>query len=52
MLEETGFNARKGFQPIRVAISGSTVSPPLFESLKALGKAETLTRLVAARSLL
>jgi len=52
MLEETGLNARKGFQPIRVAISGSTVSPPLFESLEILGKPETLTRLTTARSLL
>jgi len=50
MLVDTGFNARKGFQPIRVAISGSTVSPPLFESLAALGKPETLTRISNARS--
>lgn len=52
MLETTGLNARKGFQPVRVAISGSTVSPPLFESLKILGQAETLTRLAKARALL
>jgi glutamyl-tRNA synthetase len=50
MLEETGLNARKGFQPVRVAISGSTVSPPLFESLKVLGQPESLTRLSNARS--
>ena len=50
MLEEIDLNARKGFQPIRVAISGSTVSPPLFESLEILGKPETLTRLATARS--
>jgi len=52
MLADTGLNARKGFQPVRVAISGSTVSPPLFESLEILGKPETLTRLHKARSLL
>jgi glutamyl-tRNA synthetase len=52
MLADKGFNARKGFQPIRVTISGSTVSPPLFESLAALGKPETLTRIFNARSLL
>jgi glutamyl-tRNA synthetase len=52
MLVDKGFNARRGFQPIRVAISGSTVSPPLFESLAALGKPETLTRISNARSLL
>jgi glutamyl-tRNA synthetase len=52
MLVDTGLNARKGFQPVRVAISGSTVSPPLFESLAILGKPESLARLAAARSLL
>jgi glutamyl-tRNA synthetase len=52
MLETTGLNARKGFQPVRVAISGSTVSPPLFESLEILGKPETLARLRNARALL
>ena len=52
MLDETGFNARKGFQPVRVAVSGSTVSPPLFESLEVLGKPETLSRLQTARALL
>lgn len=50
MLEDTGFNARKGFQPVRVAISGSTVSPPLFESLEILGRSETLARMTTARS--
>ena len=52
MLVDTGFNARRGFQPVRVAISGSTVSPPLFESLAVLGKTETVTRLAKARTLL
>ena len=52
MLESTGLSARKGFQPVRVAISGSTVSPPLFESLEILGQPETLHRLQAARALL
>ncbi|MEN8041578.1 MAG: glutamate--tRNA ligase [Actinomycetota bacterium] len=52
VLEDTGLNARKGFQPVRVAISGSTVSPPLFESLEILGREESLNRIAAARSLL
>lgn len=52
MLEVHGLSARKGFQPIRVAVSGSTVSPPLFESLKVLGRDVTLTRLSNARALL
>jgi len=50
MLEELDLNARKGLQPLRVAITGSTVSPPLFESMSVLGKDLTLQRLRAARS--
>jgi glutamyl-tRNA synthetase len=52
MLAERELSARKGLQPIRVAISGSTVSPPLFESLEVLGRETTLARLATARSLL
>ncbi|MDX1690487.1 MAG: glutamate--tRNA ligase [Acidimicrobiia bacterium] len=48
MLEEYGLSARKGFQSLRVAVSGSSVSPPLFESIAALGRARTLDRLRAA----
>lgn len=33
------------FQAVRVAVTGSTVSPPLFESIALLGKARTLARL-------
>jgi glutamyl-tRNA synthetase len=36
------------YQPIRVAISGSTVSPGIFESLAALGREESLRRIDAA----
>src|SRR4051794_3310739 len=36
------------FQPLRVAISGSTVSPGIFESLAALGREESLSRIDAA----
>jgi glutamyl-tRNA synthetase len=36
------------FQAIRVAVTGSTVSPPLFESLALLGKERTLSRIGAA----
>lgn len=43
--EETGMKAKKVFQPVRAAISGSLISPPLFESLEILGKKETLERL-------
>ena len=49
MLEGLGLNARKGLQPLRVALTGSTVSPPLFESMAVLGRDESLKRLNAAR---
>lgn len=38
------------FQAVRVALSGSMVSPPLFESIDLLGKEKTLQRLRQARS--
>jgi glutamyl-tRNA synthetase len=50
LLDELGLNARKGLQPLRVAVTGSTVSPPLFESMAVLGQDVTLARLRAARS--
>ncbi len=48
MLEETELSARKGFQPLRVAVTGSTVSPPLFESIEVLGRDVAVARLEAA----
>jgi glutamyl-tRNA synthetase len=48
VLERLGLSARKGLQPIRVAVSGSTVSPPLFESLEVLGREESLERIGTA----
>lgn len=50
MLEDESLSARKGLQPIRVAITGSMVSPPLFESLELLGRDETLDRIRRARA--
>jgi len=44
-VETSGNQLGKVAQPIRVAISGNTVSPPIFESLALLGKAETLKRI-------
>ena len=41
---------RQAFQPIRVAITGSKVSPGLFESIELLGRDATLSRLRAAGS--
>ena len=48
MIEELGISARKGLQPLRVAVSGSSISPPLFESLEVLGRGPTLARLAGA----
>jgi glutamyl-tRNA synthetase len=44
VVDETGDKPNKVFQPLRVAISGSTVSPGIFESVAALGREETLAR--------
>ncbi|WP_226366743.1 glutamate--tRNA ligase [Pseudonocardia sp. ICBG162] len=38
---------RKAFAPVRVAISGRTVSPPLYESMELLGRERSLARLGA-----
>jgi glutamyl-tRNA synthetase len=46
--ERLGIKPGKLYQPIRVAITGSTVSPGIFESLAALGREESLARIDAA----
>ena len=48
MLVAESLNARKGWQPVRVAITGSNISPPLFESLAALPQDVAVTRIAAA----
>ncbi len=48
VLEGLGLKPRQGFEPIRVAVTGSTVSPGLFESIELLGRETTLARLTAA----
>ncbi len=45
MLEELEVGAKKGLQPVRVAVTGSAISPPLFESVAALGRETTLARI-------
>ncbi len=47
LAERLGLKPRDAFQPIRVAVTGSNVSPGLFESLELLGKDESLRRLRA-----
>jgi glutamyl-tRNA synthetase len=46
--ERHGVKPGRVYQPIRVAISGGTVSPGIFESLAALGREESLARIGAA----
>jgi len=45
LVDELGVKPRDLYQPIRVAISGSTISPGIFESVAALGRDETLARI-------
>ena len=49
LLDGLELKPRKAFGPIRVAVTGSTVSPPLFESLELLGRDRSLQRLRDAR---
>jgi glutamyl-tRNA synthetase len=48
LVERLGEKPRTGFQPIRLAVTGSKVSPGLFESLELLGRATALDRLSRA----
>jgi glutamyl-tRNA synthetase len=50
LAERLGLKPREAFQPIRVAVTGSKVSPGLFESIELLGRDETLARLARASS--
>ena len=47
LVEGLGLKPRVAFGPPRVALTGRRVSPPLFESMELLGKAETIRRLGA-----
>ena len=48
LCERLELKPREAFQPIRLAVTGSKVSPGLFESIELLGREETLERLNAA----
>lgn len=50
IVEGMGIKPRLAFGPLRTAVSGAKVSPPLFESMEILGKDSTLTRLRALRA--
>jgi glutamyl-tRNA synthetase len=51
LVEELGLKPRNAFGPVRVAVTGSRVSPPLFESLELLGRETSLARLTTAAGL-
>jgi len=50
LVEEMGLKPRVAFGPVRVAVTGKRVSPPLFESLELLGRERSLARLLGALS--
>ncbi|MFT4299058.1 MAG: glutamate--tRNA ligase [Aeromicrobium sp.] len=48
LIDGLGLKPRLAFGPVRVAVTGSRISPPLFESLELLGASRTVARLDAA----
>ena len=51
LIDELGLKPRIAFGAVRIAVTGSHISPPLFESMQLLGKEASLTRINAAISL-
>jgi glutamyl-tRNA synthetase len=49
LVDGLGLKPRNAYGPLRVAITGATVSPPLFESMEILGRERTLSRVTAAQ---
>jgi glutamyl-tRNA synthetase len=52
LVDGLGVKPKFAFAPLRVAITGRRVSPPLFESMELLGRASSLARLSALRATL
>ena len=50
LVDGLGLKPRVAYGPVRVAVTGRTVSPPLFESMELLGRERTLGRLRGARA--
>jgi glutamyl-tRNA synthetase len=50
LIDGLGLKPRDAFGPLRSAISGRRISPPLFESMELLGRDSTLARLAALRA--
>jgi glutamyl-tRNA synthetase len=51
LIEEMGLKPRIAFTALRIATTGSTISPPLFESMELLGKQACLARISQALAL-
>ena len=49
IVDGLGIKPRLAFGPLRTAVSGARISPPLFESMEILGKTSTLNRLRSLR---
>ena len=49
LIDGLGLKPRKAFGPIRVAVTGASVSPPLYESMELLGRDRSMHRLREAR---
>lgn len=50
LVDEMGLKPRNAFGPVRVAVTGRRISPPLFESMELLGRDRSLARLQSALS--
>jgi glutamyl-tRNA synthetase len=50
LIEGLGLKPKNAFGPVRVAISGRRISPPLFESLELIGRERSLRRIEQARA--
>ncbi|MFM7873078.1 MAG: glutamate--tRNA ligase, partial [Actinomycetota bacterium] len=48
LIEGLGLKPRNAFGPVRIAVTGSHISPPLFESMELLGKERSMARLESA----
>ncbi|WP_407662588.1 glutamate--tRNA ligase [Microlunatus elymi] len=52
LIDGLGMKPRKAFGPVRAAISGKRISPPLFESMELLGRESSLSRIGRAKAYL
>ena len=50
LIEEMGLKPRIAFSALRIAVTGSHISPPLFESMELLGRDGSISRIKSAIS--